>query len=205
MGERAAIACLLACLAALPGAPARAAAALPDDSVYQLPAALTDSASRTIRWRDLQGKSRVATMFYTSCRYVCPMAIDSLRAIERGLTENERQRIGFVLISMDPARDTPAALARVMIERRLQPGRWLLLQPRAEDLRGIAGILGIRYRALADGEFNHTTTLVLLDAEGRVLARSDRLGAQGDAEFLAAVRRAIAAGAATVSDSASGR
>lgn len=205
MGRRAAIAGLLACLAALAAAPAGAAAALPDDSVYQLPATLTDSASRAIRWQDLQGKPRVATMFYTSCRYVCPMAIDSLRAVERGLTEDERQRIGFVLISMDPARDTPATLARVMTERRLRPERWTLLQPRAEDLRGIAGMLGIRYRALADGEFNHTTTLVLLDAGGRVLARSDRLGAQGDAEFLAAVRRAIAAGSAAVNDSPSGR
>src|SRR5687768_2316894 len=104
MGKPAAIASLLACLAALPVAPAEAAAALPDDSVYHLQAALTDSANRPIRWQDLQGKPRVATMFYTSCRYVCPMAVDSLRAIERGLTADERQRIGYVLISMDPAR-----------------------------------------------------------------------------------------------------
>ena len=87
-----------------------------------------------------------------------------------------------------------------MAERRLDATRWQLLQPRPEDLRALAGILGIRYRSLADGEFNHTTTLVLLDAEGRILARTDRLGADGDPEFMAAVRRA-----ASVSGSASGR
>jgi protein SCO1/2 len=188
----AAIACLLASFATTDAA-AVAATALPPDSVYQLPAALTDAGSRAIQWRDLRGKPRVASMFYTSCRYVCPLIVDSLKAIERGLSDAERARIGFVLVSMDPARDTPEALARVLSERRLDPARWTLLRPRAQDLRAIAGMLDVRYRGLADGEFNHTTTLVLLDAEGRVLARTDRVGAQGDPEFLTAVRKATAA------------
>ena len=38
-------------------------------------------------------------------------------------------------------------------------------RPHPRDVRTIAGLLGIRYRALADGDFNHTTVLVLLDAE----------------------------------------
>jgi protein SCO1/2 len=139
-------------------------------------------------------------MFYTSCRYICPLVVDSLRAIERQLTPLERGRIGFVLVSMDPERDSPAALAKVQAERKLDASRWTLMQPRPDELRGIAGILGIRYRALADGEFNHSTALVLLDADGRVLARTDRLGADADPAFMEAVRKAAA-----VSGSASGR
>jgi protein SCO1 len=166
------------------------AAKLPGDSVYQLSAGFSDADGHAVAWTDLRGKPRVATLFYTSCRYICPLVVDSLRAVERGLTEKQRARIGFVLISMDPARDTPEALAKVMLERHLNPAGWLLLQPRPEDLRGIAGILGIRYRALSDGEFNHTTSLILLDAGGRVLARTDRIGGEGDPEFLAAVRAA---------------
>ena len=171
---------------------------LPGDSVYQLPASLTDASGRQVAWKDLRGKPRVATLFYTSCKYICPLVVDSLRAIERELSAAERNRLGFVLISMDPARDTPEALSKLMAERRLDASRWTLLQPRPDELRGLAGLLGIRYRSLADGEFNHTTALVLLDAEGRVLARSEQLGAGGDPAFLAAVR-------AAVSGSASGR
>lgn len=174
--------------------------ALPGDSVYQLQAALTDSTGRALAWQDLHGRPRVATMFYASCRYACPLVIDSLRSIERGLSPAERQHIGFVLVSMDPERDSPEALARLMTERRLEASRWQLLQPRPDDLRALAGILGIRYRLLADGEFNHTTPLVLLDAEGLVLARTDRLGANADPAFMEAVRRA-----ATVSGNGSGR
>ena len=58
-------------------------------------------------------------------------------------------------------------------------------------MRAVAGVLGIRYRQLADGEFNHTSELVLLDADGRVLARTDKVGSRPDPEFLAAVRRAL--------------
>lgn len=170
------------------------AATLPGDSVYQLPASFTDAKGHAVAWENLRGKPRVATMFYTSCRYICPLVVDSLRSVERGLTAKQRARIGFVLISMDPARDTPEALANVMQERHLDPAGWLLLQPRPEDLRGIAGVLGIRYRALTDGEFNHTTSLILLDAAGRVLARTDRIGGDGDPEFLAAVRAATDGG-----------
>ena len=57
----------------------------------------------------------------------------------------------------------------------------------------IAGVLGIRYRALADGEFNHTSALVLLDAHGRELARTEKLGGTPDPAFIAAVRKATSA------------
>lgn len=167
-----------------------ATAPLPGNSVYQFGARLTDSKGDTLVFSDLRGQPRIVTMFYAGCRYVCPMIVDSVKAIERNLGDAQRKRIGFTLISMDPERDTPEKLASVMNERRLEPAHWMLLRPESEDLRGLAGVLGVRYRALADGEFNHTTTLVLLDADGRVLARSDHIGGTPDAEFLSAVRKA---------------
>ncbi|MEX2150718.1 MAG: SCO family protein [Steroidobacteraceae bacterium] len=190
-------ACIAACLAiaavcAQPGTTYAVEAALPDDSVYQLDAMLVDQFARPLRFRDLRGKPRLVTMIYTQCKYVCPMIVDSVQAVERGLTPAERLRIGFVLISMDPKRDTPAALQAVMTTRRLNPAAWTLLRPEETGLRGIAGILGVRYRALADGEFNHTTELVLLDADGRILARSAQIGGGVDRGLLAAVRAVLA-------------
>ena len=78
-----------------------------------------------------------------------------------------------------------------MFEKRgLDAGGWLLASPPAADVRAVAGLLGIRYRQLADGEFNHTSALVLLDAEGRIVARTEQVGSKPDPEFVAAVRRA---------------
>ena len=130
-------------------------------------------------------------MFYTSCQYICPLIVDSGKAVSRQLTDAERARLGIVLISMDPVRDTPAALAKVVRQRKLDTARWTLASPPADDVREVAGVLGIRYRALADGEFNHTSALVLLDAHGRILARTEQIGTRPDPEFVAAVKLAL--------------
>ena len=178
-------------LAALPAAGADPKS-LPGDSVYQLQARLLDQAGRPVQWRDLRGKPRIATMFYSNCPYMCPLIIETGKGIDRALTPAERSRLGVVMVSLDPKRDTPAALAALASKRKLDGSRWRLLQPRPQDLRAITGVLQVRYRALADGEFNHTSVLVLLDAEGRVLARSETMGPRPDPEFLAAVRKAVA-------------
>ena len=65
-------------------ASAFAAAPLPRDSVYQLNAQLTDDQSRTMVWGSARGRPQVVTMLYTSCKFVCPMIIDSGKAIEQG-------------------------------------------------------------------------------------------------------------------------
>lgn len=170
-----------------------AAQPLPRDSVYQLEVALTDQHGRAGSWSARRGKPQLVSMFYTSCQYICPLIIDSGKAIERQLSPAQRARIGILLVSMDPSRDTPAKLKAVADARKLDPARWTLASPPPEDVRAVAGVLGIRYRALDDGEFNHTSALVLLDADGRVLARTEKVGTRPDPEFLAAVRRAAGA------------
>lgn len=167
-------------------------APLPRDSVYQLPVQLVDQDGKRFAWASRRGKVQLVSMFYTSCQYICPLIVDSGKAVERQLAPAERERLGILLISMDPARDTPAALMSIVDKRKLDRARWTLASPAPADVREVAGVLGIRYRALADGEFNHTSALVLLDGEGRILARSEQMGSKPDPEFVAAVRRAAA-------------
>ncbi|WP_196778608.1 SCO family protein [Cognatilysobacter tabacisoli] len=180
----------LALLAPSTAPAAPPATALPGDSVYQLPLPLTDQDGRRADWRARRGRPQLVSMFYTSCQYICPLIVESGKAVDRQLTPAQRQRLGVVLISMDPKRDDAAALKKVALERKVDTRRWTLAAPPAGDVRAVAGVLGIRYRQLADGEFNHTSALVLLDADGRVLARTERMGSQPDPEFVAAVRKA---------------
>ena len=181
---------LLLGFAGLAGA-AQPAPPLPGDSIYQLPLPLTDSQGQTRDWRTLRGKPRLVSMFYTSCQYICPLIIESGKAVERQLTPAQQKRLGVLLVSMDPARDTPAALKKVVDQRKLDLGRWTLATPPADDVRSVAAVLGIRYRQLADGEFNHSSMLVLVDANGRILARTEKIGSQPDPDFVAAVRKAV--------------
>lgn len=184
--------CMLAALAlcaSVLAAPKPAPA--PGDSVYRLSVKMTDQHGQRFDWGSRRGKVQLVSMFYTSCQYICPLIVDSGKAVDRQLTSSERGRLDVLLISMDPKRDTPAALMSVVDKRKLDPLRWTLASPAATDVREIAGVLGIRYRALADGEFNHTSALVLLDVDGRVLARTEQMGTKIDPEFLAQVHKAV--------------
>lgn len=186
-----------AATAATPAARPASSAALPGDSVYQLQAPLRAADGRTVQWRGLRGKPRIVTMFYANCPYMCPLIIEAGKGIDKSLTPAERSRLGVVMVTMDPARDTPAALTALAARRKIDTGRWLLLQPRPQDLRALSGVLQVRYRALADGEFNHTSVWVLLDANGRELSRTEQMSPRPDPAFLAAVRKALAAAPAT--------
>ncbi len=172
-------------------APAADQRAIPGDSVYQFDAALSDQSGTEFHLGERRGRPLLVAMFYTSCRYVCPLIIDSVKGVEHALSETERDHLGFLLISLDPARDDTAALKSVFDKRRLDAARWTLARTSESNVRTLAALLGVRYRALADGEFNHTSALVLLDSEGRRIARSEALGATPDAEFLASVRKAL--------------
>ena len=176
----------LACLLLAFAFAASADEPLPRDSVYQLPATLTDQDGNSWDWRSKRGTPQVAAMFYTSCQYVCPLIVDSGKAVERALSADERAKLGILLISMDPARDDPEALMSVATKRKLDDTRWSLASPAPDSVRGV------RYRELADGEFNHTSALVLLDREGRIVTRTERIGSQVDPEFVAEVRRVLA-------------
>jgi protein SCO1/2 len=185
------LACLLLAVAgSLAAAPAKAPP-LPSDSVYQLPLKLTDQHGKSWDWRRKRGQPQLVSMFYSSCQYICPLIVESGKAVERALTPAQRARLGVMMISMDPARDTPATLARMARQRHIDDRRWSLASPAADDVRSVAGVLDVRYRQLSDGEFNHTSVLILLDADGRMLARTEKIGSDVDPAFVAKVRAAL--------------
>ncbi|HOX72877.1 SCO family protein [Dokdonella sp.] len=163
---------------------------LPGDSVYQLDLALVDQDARSFRLADLRGKPRLLTMFYASCPYMCPLIIDTLRLTERELDARQRDALGVLMVSFDTARDDPAALKALAGKRRIDTGRWSLARADAAGVRKFAAILGIQYRALDDGEFSHSSVLILLDAEGRIAARSETMG-KIDPAFVARIREVL--------------
>ncbi|MBS0589744.1 MAG: SCO family protein [Proteobacteria bacterium] len=169
-----------------------ASASLPGDSVYHVDATLTDQHGKTRRFDEGRGKPVIASMFYSSCKFVCPLIIDSVRKTERTLTDAEREHLGVLLVSLDPDKDTPAVLGQLANKRHIDSPRWHLARAEAPDVRRIAAVLGVQYKRLDDGEFSHSSVLILLDAQGRIVARSEKLG-DVDPDFLAAVRKTLQA------------
>ena len=181
-------------LLCLTDAPQSATAApLPGESVYNLHLPLLDQRGEPIDFASLRGRPRLITMFYTSCPYMCPLIIDTARMSERALDEDERTRLSVLMVSFDAVRDNPAALKMLVDKRRIDTSRWTLARTDAAQVRKLAAILGIQYRPLEDGEFSHTSVLILVDADGRIVARSEVMG-RIDPDFIAAIKRVLGAG-----------
>jgi protein SCO1/2 len=157
------------------------------DSIYQLDARLTDQAGRAQGLDVYRGSPVLITMFYGSCQATCPLIIDTLRSTERGLTPGQRAQLRVLLISFDPLRDTPAALAEIAATRHIDTSRWTLATTDADTVRDIAALLDLQYRRLPSGEFNHSTVIALLSPGGKIEARSTQLG-RADPELLKRLR-----------------
>jgi protein SCO1/2 len=167
-------------------------AALPGDSIYQLPVVLTGQDGLSARLDARRGSPVLLSMFYTSCKFVCPMLIETVRDVETKLSADERAHLTVLLVSIDPGHDSVEVLKRTADERRVDGTRWKLARTDEASVRKLAAVLGIQYRALPDGEFNHTTAVVLVDAEGRIAARTTRLGG-ADPAFVKRVKSALVA------------
>jgi len=168
------------------------AEALPGQSLYHLQAQLADQHDKSLAWSDLSGQPQLVSMFYANCHLMCPLIIENAKAVQKQLPAGERERLGVAMISLDPQRDTADALAQVARNHRA-PDAWRFLRPAGDDVRALASVLDVRYRFREDGSINHTSVLVLLDAQGRVIARSEVVGAAPDPAFVEQVRVALAA------------
>jgi protein SCO1/2 len=171
------------------GSVAAAGTVTPADSIYQMKASLTDQHGQTFLLEERRGQPMLISMFYTSCQFVCPMLVEALKATEAKLSEEERARLTVMMVTFDPLHDTVAVLKRTAGERQVDSGRWTLARTDAKTVRKLAAVLGIQYRALANGDFNHTTAMILIDAEGRIAGRTTELG-NADQSFVKLVKTA---------------
>jgi protein SCO1/2 len=173
---------LVAAVLLAPAAPATDRSA----SLYQMHEKLLSQDGKAIDLDVYRGQPVLVTMFYGSCQATCPLIIDTLRAVERKLDEPRRNQLRVLLVSIDPERDTPAALRKLADERHIDTSRWTLAHADAAAVRRIAAALSIQYRKLPDGQFSHSAIISALEADGKIMAQSAELG-HADPELLKVV------------------
>jgi protein SCO1/2 len=162
-------------------------------SVYDLPIQVTDASGATKAIDSFRGHALLVTMFYAGCANACPLLTTDLKRIDARLSDAARRDVRVLMVSFDQARDTPAVLTRLMSDRRMDATRWTLASARDDEARQLAGVLGIRYRRLDNGEFFHSSAIVLLDTHGRPVARVDGIG-RDPAAMVTALEETVGAG-----------
>lgn len=145
-------------------------------SVYDLDRDWRNQRGESVRLASLRGRPQVIAMIYTHCNTTCPFTVAEMKRIERDSPADA----GFVLVSLDPARDDPDRLAMFARERGLDPQRWTLLEGTDDAVRELANVLGIKYRRLSPEELAHSNALTLLDADGVVAYQHAGLDASAE-------------------------
>jgi protein SCO1/2 len=165
-------------------------APLPGASLYQLPMGFTTAAGSSMQLAQYRGQPVVVTMFYGTCKAACPLLTRAMTETAASLPSGSRDKVRFLMVTLDPERDTQAELSRFAREHDLASPRFEVARTDSDGVRLLAAALGIRYRQLPDGNFSHSAVLTVLDADGVPRARTETIAA-ADPEFVVAVAKFV--------------
>lgn len=151
----------------------------------QMPAVeLVDQDGQPRQLNALTGKWSLVFFGYTFCPDICPTTLADLRLIKRQLSDDVREQLQVVLISVDPQRDTPAQLKQYL--GYFDP-QFIGLTGSPEAIQAAANAMGVPYVPGDTSKENYTVdhggNLALIDPSGvqrgfiRAPLRSQQLAA----------------------------
>lgn len=150
-----------------------------DDSVYWLTDEWTTQDNERIRLASYEGHPVLVSMIFTNCGYACPMIVRDMKRVASHLSPEVAEDVRFLLVSLDPERDTPAQMARFAEAHRLDADKWTLVTGSSSQVRSLAAMLGIRYRKESDGQFAHSNIISILDPSGVIVHQQKGLDLDG--------------------------
>ena len=105
---------------------------------------LVNQDGETLRFYDdvIKGKVVSINFMFTSCGDACPLETAKLRKVQQMLGEHAGKDVYMYSITVDPDRDTPAALKAYMQKFNIGPG-WQFLTGKKEDIDLIRDKLGM--------------------------------------------------------------
>ncbi|MCA1801802.1 MAG: SCO family protein [Rhodothermaceae bacterium] len=146
-----------------------------DESIYHVSSTWKDQHGHSVDFDVLRGKVQVLAMVYTYCEFACPRILADMKRIEKDLTEETRQYTNFVIVSIDPQRDTPERLLEFAVANNLSSDSWTLLNGSDGDILEIAALLGVRYKRISDTDFTHSNMISVLNREGEIVHQRKQL------------------------------
>jgi protein SCO1 len=138
---------------------------------------LTDHTGKPRRLEDFRGKAVVLFFGFTRCPDICPTTLADIAQAVKSLGA-DAERVQVLMVSVDPERDTPEALAKYVTA--FDP-RFIALRGDLEATKKVAGEFKIFFEKAKSGDsytVNHSAQSYVIDPQGRLrlLVRHDRIG-----------------------------
>lgn len=151
-----------------PGAPVPGVMTRPEIDAPRT--ALTDQHGRPVTFAGFRGHEVLVTFAYGHCTTVCPTIVRDVLAARRAAGRTE---VRFVVVTLDPWRDTPDRLPSLTSHWGLGSDD-VVLSGAVADVEAVLDALGVgRSRNETTGDIAHGETVLLVDARGRIAWRLD--------------------------------
>jgi len=149
-----------------------------DESIYHVNSSWKNRHGQQVQLDDLRGRVQVMAMVYTHCEHACPRILADMQRIRDALSAEVLNETRFVIVSIDPERDTPRRLTQFANENNLAEDQWTLLNGNQWDVLELAALLGVRYKRISDTDFTHSNMISVLTKEGEVAYQRKKLADQ---------------------------
>ena len=126
---------------------------------------LTDQTGNRTRLSDSNGKVRALNFIYTRCPLpeVCPRLSAAFASLQRRFGPD----LMLLSVTLDPAYDTPAVLARYAASLHARPDRWRFLTGTESQVTALARSFGLVHWA-EEGAIVHSSYTAIVDRSGRL-------------------------------------
>lgn len=138
--------------------------------------AYVDQSNRPFGSQDLRGKVYVAEFFFTSCPTICPKVKSQMLRLEERFGDNPDFRL--VSFSIDPKRDTPERMTEYARKLGIEDmDRWRFIHGDKFEIYDLdEDYLSVALEDPgAEGGFDHSGYIILVDREGYVRAYASGL------------------------------
>jgi protein SCO1/2 len=129
---------------------------------------LIDQNGHAFMLAQLRGTPLVVTFVAAHCTQVCPL-VNAQTAIAVSLAHEQRLRVRFLTITLDPEHDPPATMRALAHKFGAQAPQWIVASGRVSEVRAVMrafDVLALHGRSGYADE--HTTFVYLVAADGRV-------------------------------------
>jgi protein SCO1/2 len=133
---------------------------------------LTDQRGRRISLRDFRGRVTILTFLYSTCPTACVLIAQQIR----GALDELGPAVPAIVVSVDPAADTPAHVSAFLRKVSLA-GRIEYLTGSRAELAGVWRAYGIVPSSAGEASFARSASVLLVDRHGveRVIFQQEQL------------------------------
>lgn len=153
------------------------------DANAQIPEEITlvTQENESYRFGDEKNTLKLVEFIYTHCPDVCPTTTQKMKLLKEDLEAEGiyGDKVQFLTVTIDPARDTPEVMKRYMDSFEIEnDGNWIMLtgdpnnlKEEQQTIKELADTFQFQYRDPGNGFFVHTTFTYLIDENNKFIKK----------------------------------